>query len=398
MIKPTLDRRHFIGGGAVAVAGFAAAGLRPLRASISSTAWSDVSAMTRPGGAPLAVRGVNYDTGTEFAGVLQPSLWNPELVASDMRAIHDQLAANAVLIVGSDTGRLREAAAAAAAAGLAVWLEPRPFGMTPDAAVEFFVEVAAEIGTWPTGPGEVVVSLSTESTIFLHGLVPGRDWAERAAALATADWTELETELNRHLASAASAVRDVFSGSVTYSAGSWEPVDWEPFDVVGVNLFRDRNNEATYRRDLQTYLGLGKPVVITEFGCCSFVGADDLGGGGFTIIDWSQAVPQLPAGTTRDEGVQARYLDELLDLYEAESVHGAFVWTFIEPESYRSDDPAQDFDMAGFAIVSCTDPAVDPHAYARTGRWEPKESFDVVARHFDGRAVGVGHRSASPRP
>jgi hypothetical protein len=46
----------------------------------------------------------------------------------------------------------------------------------------------------------------------------------------------------------------------------------EAFDLVGVNLCRDRWNEKTYVSDLRRLRGSGKPVVITEFGCSTFEG------------------------------------------------------------------------------------------------------------------------------
>ncbi len=120
----------------------------------------------------------------------------------------------------------------------------------------------------------------------------------------------------------------------------------------------------------------GKPVVITEFGCCCYVGADDRGGDGFTIVDWSGPEPVLTGNPVRDEQVQADYLDELLDVFEAEGVYGAFVWNFIEPDSPYSPDPRRDLDMAGFAVVRCDDD------YAATGRWTPKAGYDTLARRF----------------
>ena len=168
----------------------------------------------------------------------------------------------------------------------------------------------------------------------------------------------------------------VFGGPVTYSSGTWEDVDWRPFDLVGVDLYRDRYNAATFADQVRSYHRHGKPVVITEFGCCSYVGADDLGGLGFTIIDFTTGT--LRGDPVRDESVQADYLAELLDVFEAERVHGAFVWNFIEPDSPYSPDPAHDLDMACFAVVRCDGPG-SPDDYAATGRWRPKEAYRMLA-------------------
>ena len=91
------------------------------------------------------------------------------------------------------------------------------------------------------------MSLGVEHSLFLAGLVPAADFCERAANLARTDFDRLGRELNAFLTDAVAAVRPAFGGSLTYSSGTWEDVDWEPFDLVGVDLYRDASNEATYR-------------------------------------------------------------------------------------------------------------------------------------------------------
>jgi hypothetical protein len=99
------------------------------------------------------------------------------------------------------------------------------------------------------------------------------------------------------------------------------------------------------------------------------------------VIDWSAVPPTVEAGLVRDEQVQARYIDELLDVFIAERVHGAFVWNFIEPGNPYSPDPRFDLDMAGFAVVKCY-PTWTELAYDQTGHFEPKVAFDTIARRF----------------
>ena len=251
-----------------------------------------------------------------------------------------------------------------------------PFDAEPKDAIELFVTVAAIAESVRTSGGEAVMSLGVEHSLFLAGLVPGADFWERATNLARTDFDRLARELNAFLTGAVAAVRPDFGGSLTYSSGTWEEVVWEPFDVVGVDLYRDASNEATYQQAVRALHRHGKPVVITEFGCCCYVGADDRGGDGFTIVDWSGPEPVVTGNPVRDEQVQADYLDELLDVFEAERVQGAFVWNFIEPDSPHSPDPRRDLDMAGFAVVRCD------HDYATTGRWTPKAGYRTLARRY----------------
>ncbi|MCP9983570.1 hypothetical protein [Actinomadura madurae] len=158
-------------------------------------------------------------------------------------------------------------------------------------------------------------------------------------------------------------------------------MDWRGFDVVGVDLYRDESNEATYARDVRALHRFGKPVVITEFGCCTYRGAGDRGGMGFDIVDWTQNPPVVPPGYVRDEREQARYISELLDLYEAERLHGAFVYNFIDPGAPYSPDPSQDLDMAGFSLVKVLPPD-SGLGYEQTGHFAPKLAFRTLARRY----------------
>ena len=187
--------------------------------------------------------------------------------------------------------------------------------------------------------------------------------------------------LNAFLADALPVIRPIFGGQLTYSSGTWEDVDWSGFDVLGIDLYRDADNAATYVQDVRRLHRHGKPVVITEFGCCAFRGADDLGGTGFFKIDWTKNPPVVEPGIVRDEKVQARYIGELLDIFTAEGVHGAFVYDFIEPGNPYSPDPRHDLDMAGFGVVKCY-PTGHELAYDRTGHFEPKAAFHLMADRF----------------
>jgi hypothetical protein len=123
--------------------------------------------------------------------------------------------------------------------------------------------------------------------------------------------------LAEFLNDAVTAARSTFGGRVTYSAGTWEVVDWSPFDAVGSNLYRDAHNVATYRDDLRRLFDHNRPVLITEFGCAAHRGAAAKGPNGDDIVDWSTDTPTLTGAPIRDEQVQAEYIDELLDLPQA---------------------------------------------------------------------------------
>jgi hypothetical protein len=356
------DRRSFIAGG-VAAAGAAVwtASTNPARASAPASG-------PAPRFGAMRWKGVNLDT--------DRSLWQPNFVRNELASIAGDLHANAVLILGSDLERLADSAAMAAEEDLSVWLEPRHFDAGASETLEFVGDVAARAEALRRNHPAIGLSLGVELTLFLDGLVPGDDWLERGGNLQTADPDEYNAALNAFLSHGVESIGQIFGGLLTYSSGPWEQVDWTPFDVVGVDLYRNAENRETYVDELRAYLGHGKPVIITEFGCCTFDGAADLGGEGF-IETMDGDVSDL----VRDEQEQATEIAELLDLYAAEAVDGAFVYNFIEPDNTYSPDPAEDFDKAGFSLVRCHAPG-SALAYETAGHFEPKRSFDAVAQRF----------------
>ncbi len=351
-----LTRRTFLAGNLVAAAVWAAGcsgGSRP---------------EASPDGGGFRWKGVNLDT--------DRGLWRPDFVEKELASIRHDLHANSVIVLGSDLERLIDTAAMAAERELFVWLEPRTFESTDSDTLEFVIEVAIAAEALRANYPDVGLSMGVELTLFMQGLVPGNDWRERGAALATTDPAEYNAALNGYLAFALQTIRPLFGGLLTYSSGPWERIDWSGFDVVGVDLYRNADNRATYLDDLRAYLAEDKPVLITEFGCCTFDGAADLGGDGFLrSIDGDQT------GLVRDEREQATEIAELLDLYSAEGVDGALIFTFIEPENTYSPDPGADLDMTGFSLVRCYEPGSEK-AYEISGYFEPKASFEVAAARF----------------
>ncbi len=186
--------------------------------------------------------------------------------------------------------------------------------------------------------------------------------------------------LNAFLTKATAIVRASFHGQLTYASGPWETVDWSLFDFVGIDYYRDARNKTTYRQTLHKYFTYGKPVIILEFGCCTYQGAADKGGYGWAIVNRDTTPRQLRGAFVRDEPGQARYLLELLDLFREEQVEGAFVFTFVMPSYPYSDDPTYDLDMASYSLVKTY---VDQTGQTYAGLpWEPKESFRQLAHYY----------------
>lgn len=335
---------------------------------------------TRAIGQGLGVCGVCYDTGTNYmAGPLSRPTWTVEAVRRDMAAIRQDLHANAVAVFGTDLGRLAQGATAAAEAGLQVWLQPRLMEATQPAVIEHLAEAARVAETLRAGGAMVTLNLGCELTLFTAGLAPGTTMFERMEAFGTlsaAGFGTMIAALDAHLARALAAARSRFKGPITYSAGPWEQIDWSGFDLVGLDHYRDAGNRATYAAELRDAGWHGKPVIVTEFGCCTYEGAQDAGGDGWSIVDWTGPAPRLKGRPVRSEQVQADTIADLLDLFPQAGVAGAFVYQFIDLGSPHSPDPQADLDTASYAIVRVA--ADDPDGMA----WQPKQAFHAIADRY----------------
>jgi hypothetical protein len=183
--------------------------------------------------------------------------------------------------------------------------------------------------------------------------------------------------LNRFLTEARETVRAEFGGPLTYASGGWEQVDWSALDIVAVDLYRDASNAADFPAKLAPSLEHGKPVVITEFGCCTYRGAAAKGATGWAVVDRTARPRQLKEPLERDEAEQAGYLTELLDVFAGGGVDTAFAFSFAS-YSYRYDeDPALDLDRAAYGVVPCL-PGGHGTTYPELP-WEPKQAFNALA-------------------
>jgi hypothetical protein len=328
-------------------------------------------------------RGVNYDTG--FLGRTRP--FEPDLVARELQIIADTLNCNAIRISGDRLDRIELAAELALAAGLEVWFAPFPNDLDRDELLECFVDSARRAESL-RDRGEVVLVLGCEISLFNHDFLPGAETFERIANLiaaprepAVASALEaLPRTMDEFLAAALAETRPTFSGHITYASGSWEGIDWRPFDVVAVDLYRDRNNATSYRDRLRSYFTWEKPVAITEFGCCTYRGAAEDGGLGWRVIERRTHPPQIRAGLVRDEREQAALARELLSLYEEEGVDSAFWFTFASYGLPHRRDPRHDLDLGSYGLVKILE---SPGGGGLP--WEPKEAFDEVARFYAAR-------------
>jgi hypothetical protein len=349
----------------------------------------------------MRLRGVSYDVGR----VLDGMNWRPAFDQAESRReleiIRDDLNCNAVRICGEDIGRVMTVAADALSRGLDVWLSPELWDHDAAETLDYIATAAGQAESlreqWP---GRVTLSLGSELTLFMKGFLDGDTFRERLAHPALFDRLRSGAHnepLNAFLARAADAARQAFHGEISYASLTAELVDWSMFDAVGVDLYREASNRDRYSWELRRYLSFGKPLVIAEFGCCTFRGAADMGARGWEIVDFSTLPPRLNGDYVRDEDEQAREVADLIGTFATAGVDGTFVFSFVQPTSPYSEDPRYDLDMASYSLVKSFGSRLGevadllpelPWDTSRMGTtypdlpWEPKESFRAVAAAY----------------
>ena len=344
-------------------------------------------------------KGVCYDTGRELGGRSWRPDFRPGEVRRELEIIAGDLHCTAVKIHGADLSRLGWAAQVALELGLETWLAPDLWDHDAEDTLTHVVggaRIAEELRR--AYPGRVCLSVGGEFSLFMRGIVPGDTVPERIARPDLRDLLRApatQERLNEFLARVTAAVRPEFGGHITYGALLGEQVDWTEFDVAAVDLYRDRLMRPHFGRAVQLLKEKagGRPLVIGEFGCCTYQGAADGGGTGYDIIDHGDQ-PHVKGDYARDEAGQASEITECLDIFDAGGVDTAFVHTFIQPLSPWNPDPRFDFDLASYSLVKSFANRLGPlvrefpevpwdtteHGTAYPDLpWEPKESFRAVA-------------------
>jgi len=375
--------------------------------------------------------------------VLLGANWRPNfdtrVVNRELEIIKQDLHCNTVRICGLDIERLMVASEDALKQRLEVWLSPEMWDRSQEETLRYITKAAeAAEDLRQRWPEQLTFSLGSESTLFMQGIVEGNNFFERMNN--PSFWENVKAgkhnkPLNAFLAKGNEAVRQKFHGKVTYFSVPFETVDWSILDFVGVDLYRDARIKDMYGDLVKRFLVHNKPVVIGEFGCCTYQGAEKLGGIGFAImfgmmadyLDLNRSLPKAFADIikippkvdghyVRDEGLQAHELNDQLSILDASGVYGAFVFTFVSPTSPYNEDPKYDSDMASFSLVkSYAEKETVEHMMRQTARqgkellgvdidskalakftgeigkhgatypdmpWEPKEAFNAVADYY----------------
>jgi hypothetical protein len=193
----------------------------------------------------------------------------------------------------------------------------------------------------------------------------------------------IQQKMNIFLTEIAKDVREFFKGKITYASLPFENVDWNLFDFIATDAGHRSAEIAPYfKKGIQALVNKGKPVAITEFGCCTYHGAAELGARADWIIKWDKngRASHFDNIYIRDEEEQAQYLLELLEIFDSENVNAVFINTFARYDLPHRTDPLVDLDLASGGIVKVYE---NKNGSIYTDMpWDPKLAFYSVSNYY----------------
>lgn len=317
----------------------------------------------------MRAQGISYDTGFfDHDGVISHDPFDLDVVARELRVIRDELHCDAVRLIGSSPDRLEQTATIAADLGLEVWLCPWTADFTQKELLDLFDDLAARAEKLRERT-EVVFVTGAELCLLTRGFLPGDTIAERIDGIirGRVSAADIPAKINAFLIEAVARVRARFGGKVTYASVPLEGVDWSPFDIVGLDLYRTAETAEIFEESVRKLVDQGKPVAITEFGCATYRGAAALGARATMVIEYDGHTPVgLKGDLVRDEQEQADRLRELLDIFQRTGVDVTFVFTFA---CYQLRG---ELDLASCGVVEVKEDR----------SWTPKAAFHTVAECY----------------
>jgi hypothetical protein len=338
----------------------------------------------------MKYKGINYDTGTKTSrGDLSRENFDLKIVESELKIIKDELHCNAIRISGFHTDRIVIASEIALRLGLNIWFSPALHYDNQDATLSYIINSSIAAESLRLKYPDLIFVVGCELTFFTSGFIKGESGGVRLRNLfspvnqfksALGIKQTYNKRLNKFLAQAVSEVRKHFHGKITYASGVWEKVDWRIFDLAGIDYYRGSYNKSDYLKQLQQFKTIPIKLIITEFGCCTYKGAENKGAMGWAIADWSKKRPELKGDFIRDEEVQSNTILELLNIFKGNEIVGAFIFTFASYNHIHNESARYDLDMAAFGIVKVIQDG--SKAIYKDLPWIPKLSFQRISDFY----------------
>lgn len=343
--------------------------------------------------AAIPMRGVVYDVGLKFGGTtLSVENFDSARVDYDMNIIKNILCCNTVRIEGESITRLVTASRIANKYGLKILFNPWKMEADRKQTIKYMSNAALSAENLRNEGIDLTFVAGCEYSLFCKGVFPGDTFDDRmkwmislgnTPSAALAEFNAANKRLNEILKEASKAIRKNFNGPLTYSSGTWEAVDWNLFDIVGVDYYRNGESAEDYVANLRRYRIADKPLIVMEFGCCAYKDAAPRGGGGFTIFQGvdskGNAMYEDGVKPERDETEQADYIEDVLTLLDRAGVDGTCVYVFSYP-IYPYSTEGTDMDMISYSLVKSY-PENNP-IWSQIPAWTPKEAFYRLGRIY----------------
>ncbi len=341
-------------------------------------------------------RGINYEVGLKFHNEhkvdYEAISRNIEKDLEDIK----EMGCDSVRIYGDNPENLMLAAKVALEKGLKVWLSPRLINGQEQETLNLLLNIAEQAEALRQQHGDnIVLVIGNELMLDSRVAFEEEQYVDRIAKFKKFKALEMVKKYARLVAlhkilpdteqyqerirqltkTLAIETRKKFSGKITYASLPDEDIDWDHFDIVGVNLYEDATNRGSkYSGMLEQYKQHGKPVAITEFGTAPYKGARYLGGYAHSVIDWQRGCLKRSVGfmpVIRDEKVQADYLEKLIRLYERHEIDAHFIFEYINWNTpHTPEDPKRNLSTGSFGVTHFT-PA---------GEKVKNEAFDRVKK------------------
>ena len=323
--------------------------------------------------------GINYEVGLKFHPD-HPVDYEAisKNIEEDLEGIKE-LGCNAVRVYGDNPENLLMAAKIGLEKGLQIWLSPYLINGQEEDTLKLLLNVAEQAEVLRQQYGDKIkLIIGNELMITSRVAFEEKQYVDRIKRLGKLKALEMakkylrliglhkilpntddaKNKIRDFATKLALATKEKFNGQITYASLPDEEIDWEHFDITGVNLYEDLSNRNKYPDELERYKSHGKPVAITEYGTSPYKGAGKWGGAAHMVVDWQRGRLKRQMNfmpVLRDEKTQADYLEKLLKMYEEHQIDAHFIFEYINWNTrHTPEDPKHDLSTGTFSLVHRT--------------------------------------------
>ena len=296
------------------------------------------------------------------------------IIEEELAIIKQDLGCNTVRLISDSNNKLIEAAEIALKLNLEPWVSNRLFGLNKKGACKELSELAIACEELrrrhQTKLVIVVANEPSLDTKFVWSLGPPfshsklEHFFSKNKYNAKLDLRTISSEL-------AIQIKKYFNGPITLASGLWERIDWKLYDYVGVNLYINKYNKNVYENSIDEYLVYKKPIVITDFGCCTFKGASDYGGSGWYYASKNTVI--------YDEKEQADTIEKCIKIFKNMGVEGSFLLGYVEPKPFTRKKVLFGLEWLRFSAEGSYGIM---NYFEREKELEPKLSYETLKRIY----------------